>query len=143
MSRQANTEWLAIFETRRGRKLSRLTRLTSCVLASSMRGRLLGSRLTDGNGHADIVGCSSGLLSDVHGIAIAGFARGANTVGVISRWSDLKFRWSAYAKRRTDGVRSGGSVGRDELSVVALANRSAARTVKELSQTARGRHGLE
>jgi hypothetical protein len=82
-------------------------------------------------------------LSDVHGIAIAGCARSADTVGVISWRSDLKFIRSALAKKRTDGIRSGGSVGRDELSVVALANRSAARTVVESIHTAHGRHGLE
>ncbi len=101
--------------------------------------------MTDGNGHADIVGCSSGILGNVHGIAIAGCARGTDAVGVFSRWSDLKFRWSACAKGRTDGVRSGGGVGRDELelSVVALANRSASRAVEESIHTAHGRHGLE
>ncbi len=129
-------------KTRRGRKGSSFTWLTSCVLASSMRGRLLGARLTDGNGHANGVGCSSGLLSDVHGIGIAGCARGALTVGVFGRRSDLKLIRSTRAKGRTGGVRSGGGVGRDEPSVVALANRSATRTIKESIHTAHGRHGL-
>ncbi len=142
MNDGAHTERLANFETRRGRKGSSFTRLTGCVIARTAGRSLLGARLADGNGHADSVRCSGGLLSDVHGIRIAGCARGANTVGIFSRWSDLKFIWSAFAEERTGGVRSGGSVGRDELSVVALANRSAARTVEELSQTARGRHGL-
>ncbi len=140
MFRRADNEWLAILEAGRGRELSSFTRLTGRVFAHTAGRSLLGTRLADRNGHAHSVRCSSGILSDVHGIAIAGYARSANTVGVFSRRSDLKFRWSALAKKRTDDVRSGGSVGRDELSVVALANWSATRTIEESIHTAHGRH---